>query len=374
LISSELPEVLAHADRIVVFREGRVSAEFTRDEATAEAVASAALPAAENDPSRDDRPARRLARSPLAWTELSLAVAILILGFSLQNSTGRFLTHENIVGVLASASVWTILALGASVVILSGGIDVSIGSLLALAAGSGGLIMTRVGDPVFGVPLGIAAALVVGALGGLTNAAAALAGGVHPIVVTLGTMTIFRGLLILLTGGDSIFDLPASFTRLATANVLGVSGSVWIMAAATAAAALWLGWTPSGRKLYALGASPRAAWLVGVSQRKGWLTAFAVGGLLAGLAGLLELALTGSMQSRLGTGYELRAIAAAVIGGTAVTGGRGSPMGVALGALLLSMIQNALVLWETSPFHYDLVLGGLLVGAVALDWLLRRFA
>jgi ribose/xylose/arabinose/galactoside ABC-type transport system permease subunit len=106
---------------------------------------------------------------------------------------------------------------------------------------------------------------------------------------------------------------------------------------------------------------------VGISQRGVWLTAFGAGGLCAGLAGLLELAQNGSMQSGLGTGYELRAIASAVIGGTAVTGGRGSVGGVVLGALLLSLLQNALVLWSVSRYQYDLVIGILLLAAILLD-------
>jgi ribose/xylose/arabinose/galactoside ABC-type transport system permease subunit len=136
----------------------------------------------------------------------------------------------------------------------------------------------------------------------------------------------------------------------------------------------WLGHTRSGRHLYAFGGGPTAARLVGISQRRVWCTAFGAGGLCAALSGLVELAQNGSMQSVLGTGYELRAIAAAVIGGVAITGGRGGVGGVVLGALLLSLVQNALVLWQVSPFYNEVVIGGLLLAAILVDLGVRRLA
>jgi ribose/xylose/arabinose/galactoside ABC-type transport system permease subunit len=156
--------------------------------------------------------------------------------------------------------------------------------------------------------------------------------------------------------------------------VLGVSmeGSVVVMLLAALSIQLWLSQTRSGRHLYAFGGNAAAARRVGISRRRVWLTAFGAGGLCAALAGLLELAQNGSMQSGMGTGAELRAIAAAVIGGTAVNGGRGGVAGVVMGALLLSLLQNALVLWEVSRHRYDLVIGALLLAAILVDRGLRR--
>src|SRR5262249_34896574 len=189
-----------------------------------------------------------------------------------------------------------------------------------------------------------------------------------PIVVTLGTMTIYRGLLIGLTGGDVLDGVPSEFRRLATDRValLRVEGSVVIMLVVALLVHLWLSHTRSGRHIYAFGGNPRAARLPGIDRRRVWLSAFAVGGLCAALAGLIELAQNGSMQSGMGTGAELRAIAAAVIGGTAMTGGRGGVTGVVLGALLLSLLQNALVLWGVARHRYDLVIGCLLLAAVVV--------
>jgi ribose/xylose/arabinose/galactoside ABC-type transport system permease subunit len=306
-----------------------------------------------------------------------LLVVLAALALLLSTTTsGRFQTAANLHNVVESAATLTILAVGAAAVIIAGGIDISIGSLLALAAAVGALVMTRVERPAQGVALGVLAALATGAVGGMIDASVAILGRVHPIVVTLGTLTIYRGLLISLTGGNDLGGLPPEFRRLATGRVriprLEVEGSVVIMLAVVLAAHIWLAHSRSGRHLYAFGGNPRAARLVGIARGRVWLSAFAAGGLCAALAGLVELAQNGLMQSGMGTGAELRAIAAAVIGGTAIAGGRGGVPGVVLGALLLSMIQNALVLWEVSQYRYDLVIGGLLVAAILGDRALRR--
>ncbi len=293
---------------------------------------------------------------------------LLVLGLT----TEAFFTSDNLWGLLANTSVWVILSLGAAAIILAGAIDISLGSLLALSAGVGGLMLKLPYDSRITIPAGILAALAVGAAGGLSNAALSLWGRVHPIVITLGTMTIYRGLLISLSGGDTITDLPAAFVGISTRTVFGVNGSVALAALAAVTIYLWLAHFRSGRYVLAMGASPTAARLVGISRTRTWLVAFGAGGLLAALAGLLELSQTGAMQSGMGSGYELRAIAAAVIGGVAISGGRGNVFGVCLGALLLSLIYNALVLWQISRYHYALVTGALLLAAVLVDLTWRR--
>jgi ribose transport system permease protein len=278
-----------------------------------------------------------------------------------------FATTNNIANLFTTASVTTILALGATLVIIAGGIDISVGSLLALSAAVCGLILKLPHAPSFTIPLGITAGLAVGAAGGALNASLSLLGRVHPIVVTLGMMTVYRGILIGLTGGNEIVGLPGEFNNLAHGRLLGVNGAIWSMLLAIVTVQFWLSYTRYGRYQYAVGSSPTAARLAGISQARVWLVSFAGGGLLAALAGIVELAKSGSMQSGLGTGYELQAIAAAVIGGTAVSGGRGSAWGTFLGALLLSLVSNALVLWQVSRYHSGLVIGGLILVAVILD-------
>ena len=368
LVSSELSEVLDHADRIVVFREGRVAGEFASG-SSAQEVAAAAVPIEPAPTQASAGKRRRPSRASIS--ELGLAAVILALCATLSATAPQFATAGNLWGVASAASVWILLSLAAATVIVAGGIDISIGALLALAAAAAGLVLGSVESPALAIPLAIGAGLAVGAVGGALNAGLALIGGIHPIVVTLGTMTIYRGLLITLTGGEAIKDLPRSFLALAEPVVGGLEGAVVI--SLTCAVGVQVVWTHhrAGRKLFAYGSNPEAARLIGVRRGPVWLAAFAGGGLLVGVAGIVELVRSGSMQSVLGTGYELRAIAAAVIGGTSITGGRGNVAGVVMGALLLALFHNALVLWHVAPHYYELVVGALIVAAVALDRLWR---
>ncbi|MBI3840194.1 MAG: ATP-binding cassette domain-containing protein [Planctomycetia bacterium] len=373
LISSDLPEVMENSHRVAVFRAGRIAGQFDPAGSTPDTIAAAALP--EESTSQREVPPRAAhgERRRAVPNEIALATAIAVLFAVLAFSTDSFFTADNLRGLLSHASVGTILALGAAAIILAGGIDISLGSLLALAAGVGGLVLKLPYSPAVTLPAGILAALAVGTAGGLTNAGLTLLGRVHPIVVTLGTMTIYRGLLISLTGGDTITDLPSAYVRWSSTQVLGINGSVVLSAVTAVAVYVLLNHLRCGRHLLALGSSPRAARLVGISQSRIWLLAFGIGGILAGLAGLLELSQTGAMQSGMGNGYELQAIAAAVIGGVSISGGRGSVLGVCLGALLLSLIYNAVVLWEISRYHASLITGGLLLVAVLVDLAWRRF-
>jgi ABC-type sugar transport system ATPase subunit/ribose/xylose/arabinose/galactoside ABC-type transport system permease subunit len=369
MISSELPEILEHSDRVVVFRGGTVVAELSAQDCSPTAVGTAALPtpaAPALAPSRR----RHWPLGSLVWTELGLVAAIIALLIGLAVSTaGQFLARENLVGLADDASGWILLGLGASAVIVAGGIDISVGSLLALAAGAAGLV---VGQNTGAVLLGVAIGMTVGLLGGLTNATVALIGRIHPIIVSLGTMTIYRGLLVVLTGGDVVGNVPVAFTKLATGRIFGVPGSLLVALLVAASAAYWLGHTRLGRWVFALGCNPEAARVIGISRTQVWLAAFGFNGACAALAGMLELARNRSMQSVLGTGYELQAIAAAVLGGTAIRGGRASVLGVCLGAVLLTLIRKSLVLWGVPGYLYPLVVGSLLVAAVLLDLSVRK--
>lgn len=371
LISSEIPEVLQYSDRILVFREGEVAGTFDTLQTTAEELAKAALPIEKGGTAAIS--SRYLRRSFRLGGIAPLLGTVVTLGLLLATTTrGRFTTAENLLGLLEKISVSGLLAMGASVVMLVRGIDISVGSLLALSAASAGLILSG-GDGSPGrIALAIGVGLLVGLVGGLFNAGASLWGRIQPIVVTLGTLTVFRGLLLQLTGGNVVGTLPDAFRRGVTSRWFGLPAGAWWLALGLFLMSLFLGRTVPGRWLYAWGSNPRAARLAGISQTQTWLVAFGLGGLCAALAGLLELAQNGSMQTVMGTGYELRAITAAVLGGTAVSGGRGTPCGAVLGALLLAMLQNGLVLWGVSQFRYDLVLGGLLVGAMIWELLARR--
>ncbi|MFM7161730.1 MAG: ABC transporter permease subunit, partial [Planctomycetaceae bacterium] len=330
LISSELPEVLQYADRIVVFREGALAGTFAAGDTTAAELAEAALPR-----EQQTQPGAEVGtgqRPHWLGGMVPLLGSVLALGVLLAGTTrGRFLTAENLVGLLEKISVSGWLAMGASVVMLVRGIDISVGSLLALSAASTGLLLSRGSGSTGEIVLAVAAGLLVGLAGGLFNGAVSLWGRIQPIVVSLGTLTVFRGLLQQLTGGNMVGGLPDAFRQGVTTRWLGLpAGAWWLLLGLLLMTGLQSG-TVRGRWLTAWGANPRAARLVGISRTQTWLLAFGLGGACAAVAGLLELAQNGSMQSVMGNGYELRAITAAVLGGTAVSGGRGSPAGAVLG-------------------------------------------
>ena len=365
MISSELPEVMAHADRIVVFREGQVSGEFDPSTDSASDVAEAAFPAgsAQRLAEATKTPATNKLPFHVPVAEWGLAFVVVVLTGWLWTTTEGFdpwmqLTH---------ATVWIILGLAASSVIIAGGIDISIGSLLALSAAAAALVLRLDYEPIVTIPAAVLLAATVGIAGGLINGALSLIGRVHPIVVTLGTMTIYRGLVIMLLGGRPATGLPPLFLRLAIDPQSGFRGAVLATAVLVLAVHIWLQHTRSGRHIFALGSSPTAARLVGISGPRTWLLAFAVGGGLAGLAGALQLAMSGQMQSRLGSGWELGAIAVAVIGGVSIQGGRGSVLGVILGALLLRLVTSAIVRWGIAGEQVDLLIGGMILTAVLCD-------
>ena len=393
MISSDLPEVLAHSDRIIVFRNGRVSGEFDATTASAEGIASAAIPHdsddmpvgwstgerggvsppishdATNSLAATDRPPERVRLAGLVWRpETALLAVVLILAAWLGVGSEEF----RLTDLATHASIWVVLGLAAACTILAGGIDISIGSLVGLSAAVTALILKSTLPEIVSIPLAVMAGVATGALGGSLNAAIALAGRVHPIVVTLGTMTVYRGIVILLLSGKAMTGLPDAFGHLAVHPASGLRGLILVAAVVVAVLAFWLRYCRSGRHVYAIGSSPSAARLCGVSQTRTWLLAFSVSGGLAGLTGVMTLAHTQQMQARLGAGWELSAIAIAVIGGVSITGGRGTVFGVVLGAILLRLVNSALVRWGIPDAQVDLFVGGMLLLAVLLDLAWRR--
>ncbi|MBY0586435.1 ATP-binding cassette domain-containing protein [bacterium] len=373
MISSEIPEVLAHADRVGIFREGRLVATLDGDSATSIDIAQYSLP---TSTSVANSSASTVTRRPpgLAWlSNFGWLAGVMLLVILLATTTeGRFGSPANLSNLANNLAPRAILALAAALVIMAGGIDISVGSLLALSAGVGGMTMKALGEGPSSVAAGIAAGVAVGILGGAINGATSILGRIHPIVVTLGTLTIYRGILIQLTGSGVISGLPESFGNLATAPWLGISGSVWILLFTLGLGHYFLAHTVWGREILAVGSSPSAARLAGISRTRTWLLAFSLAGMLVGLAGMLDLAQNRTLQPTMGVGYELRAIAAAVIGGVAIEGGRGSVIGVVLGGLLLVLMENGLVLWQVKGAQYDLVIGSLLLVAILVDRFLRR--
>ena len=393
MISSELPEVMSNADRVLVFRDGEVAGQFDPGQTTAREVAAAALPTDVSAP-RSASEGRHEKRSGYVhrgharkrWigvglmsglrerlpVETALLVIVLAFAFWLGLTSEQFFNFDNLVQVASRASLWMILGLAAATVIIAGGIDISIGSLLALTATCAGLVLKTSLPPTISIPAAILVACFIGTAGGFLNGAISLVGRVHPIVVTLGMMIVYRGVVTALRKISGINDLPQGFTWLAVHPQSGFRGSIVFAALVTMAMYCWLQHARTGRHLYALGTSPTAARLVGISRVRTTLMAFCVGGLLTGVAGVVELAGSGQMQPQLGTGWELQAIAVAVIGGVSITGGRGSVLGVILGAMLLQLVKEALVHWRIEGDRVDVFIGGMILAAVLLDLAWRR--
>lgn len=364
LISSELPEVLEHSDRVVVFREGSIAGEFDPLPSSPAKIAAAALPQQSRlEKSPEPQQSARSRLQSQSFNELALLVCVLGLGLWLMVSTEGF----SLLNLLAPASLWAILGLAAACVIVGRGIDISIGSLVALSAASSAMVLKLPYSTDILIPAGILAGLLVGTAGGLLNGVLALLGRLHPIVVTLGTMTIYRGLVIAVLGGRPMTGLPPQFGRLAIDPASGFRGSIVAAALVVILVHLWMAHTRSGRHVYALGSAPQAAGLIGLSKMRIWPVTFGLGGMLAGLAGVLQLSMSQQMQARLGAGWELSAIAVAVIGGVGITGGRGTVFGVVLGAILLRLVNSALVRWGISDQQADLVVGSLILTALLLD-------
>jgi rhamnose transport system permease protein len=257
-------------------------------------------------------------------------------------------------------------ALGATIVLLVGGIDISLGSLMALSAAVAGQ-MWQEGRPF---SLVLLVGIGVGGLGGFLNAAVSLLGRVHPIVVTLGTLSLYRGLALWLLKED--VQIPGAARNLFVEPLAGLPLLVWLGLGVALLAGVFLRCSVLGRQMYAVGSNPTAAVRAGISLSRTWVAAFTLQGMLAGLAGLLYLTRSGQLQAVSYEDTTLQAIAAAVVGGVAITGGRGTVLGVALGCLFLSALPPACELLHILTSWQRTLVGAVMVAAVTLDALWRR--
>jgi ribose/xylose/arabinose/galactoside ABC-type transport system permease subunit/ABC-type multidrug transport system ATPase subunit len=377
MISSDLPEVMAQSDRIGVFRGGHIVGTFDPHVSTAEEIAAAAYPQSTSGAQRRQvqEPSTQRKQVPhlLAlrargdwWREAALMLILLLLFGFLEWRTGRFLQAANLHNLATDAALLSFCAVGTSLVILAGGLDISLGALMALSAGIAG----RQWEDGASLPVVFATAIVVGGLGGFLNAALSLIGRVHPIVVTLGTMSVYRGLTLWWLGQD-VF-IHGDRRNWLTDDCAGLPLVVWAGILLVTAAWLILRRTVPGHELYALGSNPAAAHRIGIERRRIWLWAFTLQGMLVGLAGLFYLARSGNLQPSGYEGETLRAIAAVVVGGAAITGGRGSVWGVALGCVFLVALPLATPFLGISANWDKTLAGAAMVMAVAVDALWRR--
>lgn len=315
-----------------------------------------------------------LSRSKISWQKFQSLIAILLLSAVLALMTDNFLTAENLWNVLRQISVNVCISVGLTLVILTAGIDLSVGSVLAFAgAVTAGLLKNGIEIPALNLFVeftllgAIIAGLVVATFLGWINGIAVTQFKVPSFIATLAMLTMARGMTMLWTGGFPITGLGSSFTFIGTGWFLGIPMPVWITAVVVGLAMVLINKTKLGRYIYAIGGNEEAAYLSGINVKKVKMIVYSLGGLLAGVGGLIVTARLNSAQPNAGVGYELDAIAAVVIGGTSLYGGRGTVMGAVLGALLIGVLNNGLVLLNVSPFWQQVIKGFVILLAVILD-------
>lgn len=314
----------------------------------------------------------RASRTTLRRFQSLAALALMVIALALLSD--KFLTFANGWNILRQISVNLCLSIGMTLVILSGGIDLSVGAILglagAVAAGvlKNGMTLAAAGVRLeFTVTGAIAMGIAVGAACGVVNGVAITRFQLPPFVATLAMLSIARGLTMLWTGGFPITSLGPVFGTLGTGALLGVPMPVWIMSALTAMFVVVTRRTPFGRHVYAVGGNERAARLTGLNVARIKIAVYTLAGALAGVSGLIVTARLDSAQPNAGLGYELDSIAAVVIGGTSLAGGRGSIWGTVLGCLIIGVLNNGLFLLNVSPFWQQVIKGVVILLAVAID-------
>jgi ribose/xylose/arabinose/galactoside ABC-type transport system permease subunit len=279
-----------------------------------------------------------------------------------------FLTVSNLLNVLEQTAINAVIAVGMTFVIVSGGIDLSVGSMVAF---SGVLLASALQAPV-PTPLAIAAGVLAGASCGLVNGLLVTLGRLPPFIATLGMMSVARGAALLFTSGRPVSGFESGFRALATSRVLGIPAPVLAAAALYLLSHLLLTRTRFGRYVYAIGGNEEATRLSGVGVRFHKTMVYVLSGVMSALAAVLLTARLNSAQPIAGIMYELDAIAATVIGGTSLLGGSGSLGGTLVGALIMGVLRNGLNLVGVSPFSQQIVIGVVIIVAVLVDSILKR--
>ena len=307
---------------------------------------------------------RRFIARPEAPALVFLAVLLVV--FSL--SSDKFLSGSNLESILTSVAVLGTIALAVNQVILAGEIDISTGSMMGLCAVAAGAVATSAGGLILPLLSGVA----VGALAGAVNGLLVTAGRIPSIIVTLGMLYALRGVILLVTGGTWITGIPDEARVLGTGSVLGIGVPVlvllvlFVVMEAVSRHSTW------GRNVFAVGGNRRAARFAGLPIERTRFLAFVLVGVFVGIASMIYLGRAGSVQTNTGTGLELQVVAAVVIGGTSIAGGRGSTLAALTGAVIIGVILNGLILLGVPGIWQQGVLGALILLAVATDVLRRR--
>ena len=302
--------------------------------------------------------------------EFGTLAGLLVLCMALWIATPHFLTTANLLNVVEQSTLIGIIAVGMTFVILTAGIDLSVGSIVALSGVAMGTAY-RAGLPIFAAAL---TGLAVGLACGLANGALITLGRLPPFIATLGMMSIARGGALMLADGRPISGYSDGFRALATGDLLGIPVPVIVMLAIYGIAYFVLSRTTLGRYTYAIGGNEEAAELSGIRVRAYKSAVYGIAGLLSAVTSILLVARLDSAQPIAGIMYELDAIAAVVIGGTSLLGGSGSVIGTLIGALIMGVLRNGLNLLDVSSYLQQVAIGGVIIIAVLMDMALRRRA
>jgi ribose transport system permease protein len=290
----------------------------------------------------------------------------LVVGLSL--ASPFFLTSTNLSSVVRQTAVINIMALGMTMVIIAGGIDLSVGSILAM----GGLLGTMAMEKGLSIPAGIAIGIAAGMTCGLANGMMTTQLRINPFIVTLGTLGIVRGLALIISNGLPVHQVPPAFSYLGEGNLLGVPFVLWILLLCAVTVHVLLEHTRLGRYAFAIGSNTEAAVYAGVAVGFHTTAVYTISGALTGLAGMIEASRLMTGQPTAGQGYELQAIAAVVIGGGSLRGGEGSVVGTLVGAFIMGLLSNGSDLLGISPYLQQAIIGAVIILAVAADELRKR--
>jgi ribose transport system permease protein len=304
---------------------------------------------------------RRIERLLPFFTLIVLAVALTI-------ATPHFLTRVNLSSVARQTAVIDILALGMTPVIISGGIDISVGSILAIS----GLFGTMAIKGGHAIPLALAIGIGTGLFCGVLNGTLITQLRISPFIVTLGTLGIYRGIALVVSNGLPVHEIPSSFSYLGDGTLFGVPVSLWILAFCAVLMHFTLENTKLGRYTFAIGSNESAAYYAGVPIKFHLTSVYAIAGVLTGLAGMIEASRLMTGQPTAGQGYELHAIAAVVIGGGSLRGGEGSVPGTLVGSFIIGLLSNGSDLLGINPYWQQVIVGAVIIAAVGFDELRKR--
>jgi ribose transport system permease protein len=311
--------------------------------------------------------ATRMSQLNISWRDMGTVVGLIIMVIVFASLSDVFLTQRNLINILQQSSINSCIAIGMTLVIISGGIDLSVGPAAALSAVLAGTLLMA-GYPV---PVIIITALAIGLSCGFLNGTLIAYAGLQPFIVTLGTLSLFRALALIYTGGNPVLGLPNEFRRIFSSQLLGLPVPVIIVGVLAVMATVLLKKTPLGEYILAVGGNEEAARVSGVPIERTKVLTYMMSGGLASLAAVILIARLGAAEPTLGNLWELEAIAASAIGGASLMGGKGSIFGTILGAIVLGAMRNGLTLLNVQAFYQLLATGIIIILAMLVDRLAR---